>query len=1146
MESKKKINNLMSNKNGFLITCVCSIVLLLTLCYFGINSSFKGTSAASLADYVCLGNKTKISGIYCCPSGYETIMDINGKKYCVKKGQKGLKSYTDVSGSQEDRCDAIKTDGIAACDIVYNGCVGLSKEECDKKRETCWNKETTCTPSSKFVCLYSYGGFTAAYPSTTVDYAWEALESGDDSCKTVDAGSGLDRKECTQCYNTNNVVEEPIDPDGTDYCFQRISDGGYYYGKFSEIAGGTTTSDYSKYRHITKYDGDREACYAGNEYTLKIMYNNGDEDYSYKTKFSSEVQLPRVSPTKKVTLKTGTNVSGATINNNSLSTYTLEFKGWSYSFNSSNYKYTQYSQYYVNGPGWSNFKGDGVPVTGFIKVKKMHGMHNATATLKANWGEMTVTLPTVEKEGYVCGWNDGKGPDSAIMYASGGSYNINTATSKEVILDVICQEDNSKYYVYYHKGDVGSDTVTNLPSTAQFGEGQPMNVSATIPERAGYVFLNWNTQIDGKGTTYLSGGTDPNVNLTSANAITLYAIWKKSSTETTIKVTFDANGGSVTTSDKTVTVGSTYGTLPMPTYSGYDFDGWFTQKTGGSKVTSSTSVTLSVAHTLYAHWTKTGGTEVVTGGICSGSVEYNYTGWDKNGDGLWTVEGNNNECNDAAVSGKLSVWNSNDRCCLIRDRYSINYNYNGGKKGGYDPNFGIVDGQITTELGYYGYDYVSINYPSKKVIITGNQNNTGADVGAATSANQTFAGWTFNGNTSSAKYGTSSSSITTVWSSTSTKVKAKYFRNLTNVSGATVMMTAHWTPVSLYVPTLTSPSGYTCVWNTKSDGSGRTYTSGEQYTPTENSEANITLYARCAKNDIQEPTTKVATIPTAASYCQTLTYNKTTQTLTKAAGDGYTFSNNTRVNAGSQKVRAVLMSGYQWTDGTTTYKEFSCSIAKANPTLSLAEYRVSLTEGGSSSVDYSYDGDGIVGCDSRNTSIAVCEEKNGKLVITAKAAGITEILLTATSGINYNSSSTNAVSVTVVEDTSDIPKEEILTATFNANGGVLSGGNNRFCKKTSSSCDVTDLPTATRDGYTFKGWGIENTCNSGEKEKISLNKDTTYYACWVKVDNTPSVDENGNVEDNVQTGNVVIMLVLCLGLLAMGYAYYYFKSIKQN
>ena len=71
----------------------------------------------------------------------------------------------------------------------------------------------------------------------------------------------------------------------------------------------------------------------------------------------------------------------------------------------------------------------------------------------------------------------------------------------------------------------------------------------------------------------------------------------------TVTVTFDPNGGSVSTSSKTVTYGSTYGDLPTPTRTGYNFDGWYTTASGGSKVTSSTTVTTASNHTLYAHWT---------------------------------------------------------------------------------------------------------------------------------------------------------------------------------------------------------------------------------------------------------------------------------------------------------------------------------------------------------------------------------------------------------------------------------------------------------------------------------------------------------------------------------------------------------------
>ncbi len=71
-----------------------------------------------------------------------------------------------------------------------------------------------------------------------------------------------------------------------------------------------------------------------------------------------------------------------------------------------------------------------------------------------------------------------------------------------------------------------------------------------------------------------------------------------------VKVSFNANGGSVSKSSQTVSYTGKYGTLPSPTRKGYTFLGWYTAKTGGSRVISSTKVSRSTAHTLYARWKK--------------------------------------------------------------------------------------------------------------------------------------------------------------------------------------------------------------------------------------------------------------------------------------------------------------------------------------------------------------------------------------------------------------------------------------------------------------------------------------------------------------------------------------------------------------
>ncbi|MDR0596859.1 MAG: InlB B-repeat-containing protein, partial [Clostridiales Family XIII bacterium] len=69
-------------------------------------------------------------------------------------------------------------------------------------------------------------------------------------------------------------------------------------------------------------------------------------------------------------------------------------------------------------------------------------------------------------------------------------------------------------------------------------------------------------------------------------------------------VSFDAGGGKLSGgASKAVLANEPYGALPTAARAGYDFDGWYTAKSGGTKVTASTTVAASEGVTLYAHWT---------------------------------------------------------------------------------------------------------------------------------------------------------------------------------------------------------------------------------------------------------------------------------------------------------------------------------------------------------------------------------------------------------------------------------------------------------------------------------------------------------------------------------------------------------------
>ncbi len=143
---------------------------------------------------------------------------------------------------------------------------------------------------------------------------------------------------------------------------------------------------------------------------------------------------------------------------------------------------------------------------------------------------------------------------------------------------------------YYITLDAAGGTPGTTGKTVTFGTKYG---ELKAPSRTGYTFRGW--------FTARTGGTEIKADsiLKEAGAKTLYAQWKAN----TYTVNFDGNGGTAVQTPKTVTYDLTYGTLKDAERNGYSFDGWFTAKTGGTKITSASKVTITSAQTLYARWT---------------------------------------------------------------------------------------------------------------------------------------------------------------------------------------------------------------------------------------------------------------------------------------------------------------------------------------------------------------------------------------------------------------------------------------------------------------------------------------------------------------------------------------------------------------
>ena len=136
--------------------------------------------------------------------------------------------------------------------------------------------------------------------------------------------------------------------------------------------------------------------------------------------------------------------------------------------------------------------------------------------------------------------------------------------------------------------------------------------TATVKEnmftRAGYEFTGWNTKEDGTGTNY---SPKSSIQFNDDTDVTLYAQWKVK--EYTVKYDLNYAGATDTLEAKTNVKWGDNELLPggnNPSRGDYNFDGWYTQSTGGTEVTDTTTYASIAGNdadtsvTLYAHWTE--------------------------------------------------------------------------------------------------------------------------------------------------------------------------------------------------------------------------------------------------------------------------------------------------------------------------------------------------------------------------------------------------------------------------------------------------------------------------------------------------------------------------------------------------------------
>ena len=147
--------------------------------------------------------------------------------------------------------------------------------------------------------------------------------------------------------------------------------------------------------------------------------------------------------------------------------------------------------------------------------------------------------------------------------------------------------------------------------TASIDNGGNITGGSSNIQPGGSVVITWTpaenyrvteVRIDGKvqPTPVATGGSYTFTDIRGNHTVEV-----KTATNT-IQVTYVYQGAESGNSEtgKTVIFGRPYGDLPVPKKPGYTFDGWFTAATGGSKVTSKSTVENAEDHTLYAQWSE--------------------------------------------------------------------------------------------------------------------------------------------------------------------------------------------------------------------------------------------------------------------------------------------------------------------------------------------------------------------------------------------------------------------------------------------------------------------------------------------------------------------------------------------------------------
>ena len=678
------------------------------------------------------------------------------------------------------------------------------------------------------------------------------------------------------------------------------------------------------------------------------------------------------------------------------------------------------------------------------------------------------TVTASRKTGYKFdGWYNGTTKvTSANPYTFAPTANI-TLTAKWSVYNITIPVNVSP---------TGAGTTSPSPFTGQ--EGSTVNITAT--PATGYKFAYWT---DGVDDTHYANNPQRVVML-SVKTLTAYFTLKS------YTVTWNANGGTVSPASTTKTHGSTLGTLPTPTrastaeYS-YTFAGWFTATSGGTQISSTTTVTGNV--TYYAHWTATKRSYTATFNGNGGSTpspssitkEYNtalgtlptctrtgytFLGW-------YTASSGGTKISTTTVVTKdityYAQWSINS--------YTLTFNPNGGtvtptsKDLEYNSAYGTLPTPTRASDAQYTYTFAGWYTAA-----TGGTQVTAATKMAAKDTT-VYAHWTSNTRSYTVSYQTTYGTLNRTSQSVAYNSKGS---------------------CTLTMPDNTAEFTYTFVgWYTAANGGG-TKVGSELTLETPAIKGTVTYYAYVTRstksythtfNANGGGTVNPATI--------TKAYNTALGTLPTVSRTGYTFVgwfDTSAASGGTQATTTTKVTGTKtwyarWSINSYTFTFDKNGGNTPSATTITKEYNTAV---------------GTLPTCTRNADNTYTYAFAGWFDTSASSGGTQ---LTTTTKVISNKTWYARWT----------PTYKNYTVTWDGNGGTPSKSSSSF----HYNYALGTLPTATRTGYTFKGWSTSKTGTVNVSTTTKVTANVTYYAVWTINSYTWTFDANGGTGDTTKTLN---------------------------